>query len=77
MWLLIVFLLISLMIILLEAPKLWKRKQKKELLVLLLLLMLGVSYNIAVYTGGRAPNPLDWVTSMVQPISEKITRLLH
>lgn len=76
MWVVIIVLLISLVIILLEMPQLWKKKQKKELLVLLLLLILGTSYNITFYTGRHSPDPSDWLTTVFQPLNDKIMRLL-
>ena len=72
----IVILFISIVIIILEAPSLWRKKLKKELIVLILILFSGVGLSIAVSLNPQMASPLDLITAIYKPLSDAILQLL-
>jgi len=52
-------LLVTAVIVLIDAPTMWKNKQKKELVVYSVLLFIGVTLLILLAVGIKLPSPVD------------------
>lgn len=69
--------LVASVIFLIEVPSLVKKKQKKEIVVYSILLLIGVGLNITYAIGKTIPNPLDFITFMLKPLSDFISQLVE
>lgn len=63
-------------IILIEAPSLWKRKHIKDLWVFSSLLLLGFGLVIMRYLNLNIPNPVDGIDYVLRPLAEAIFHYL-
>ncbi|RBW67331.1 hypothetical protein [Bacillus taeanensis] len=77
MWPIIGILAAGIMISAIEIPPLLKQKQKKELITFSILLLFAISLSIAESLRLPIPNPLDWITTIYQPISDFTYSLLE
>lgn len=73
----LLILVLSITIILFEAPSLLRKKQKKDLLVFVFLLLLGSGLNIAEVLNVVIPNPLELITTLYKPLSDSIFGLFE
>jgi len=69
-------LLVAGAIIMLEVPPLLKKKEKKELTIFTILLTFGNVLSILYALGKQIPNPLDFLTFILKPLSEFISQLV-
>lgn len=76
MWKVIGIILVGLIIIVLEVPRLMKDQEKKELFVFITLLVIGVGLSLAKALNAPIPNPLDALKFIYQPISDAVISLL-
>lgn len=60
-----------------EVPPLLKEKQKKDLVVFSMLLILGIGLSIFWALGKHIPNPLDFITFILKPLSDYISHLVE
>lgn len=72
MWPIVGILLVAILIILYEVPRMRKNKMNKELWVFSILLGIGISLNIAHSLDVKLPNPLDLITVIYKPVSDMI-----
>lgn len=75
MGIVLVIILIAIFIFVLEWSRMRKYKLKKEFVVFSLLLLFGVYYNISFFLTGHAPNPLNWIEFVIEPLNEQIGQL--
>ncbi|TYR81692.1 hypothetical protein FZC66_07620 [Priestia megaterium] len=66
-------LLISIVILVVELPKLLKMDKRKDMYFFLIFLLLSTVMNIVYYLQLPVPNPLDWLTTVLQPLT-KLTK---
>lgn len=66
--------LVAGVIFLIKVPPLVKKKQKKEIVVFSSLLIIGVGLSITYAIGKTIPNPLDFITFMLKPLSDFISK---
>ncbi|QBP42860.1 hypothetical protein [Paenisporosarcina antarctica] len=64
-------------IFIIKVPPLVKKKQKKEIVVFSSLLIIGVGLSITYAIGKTIPNPLDFITFMLKPLSDLISLLVE
>ncbi|MDR6224373.1 hypothetical protein [Desmospora profundinema] len=57
-------------------PKMLKQGDKREMVVFFSLLIVGTGLSIAVILEWRVPNPMDWITVMIQPFSQWLFEML-
>ena len=77
MWMILLILLISLVIVAIEAPFLKRNGLKKEHFVFGCLLLLGTGLCIAEAVEANIPNPLDWITFVYWPFSDLILSMVE
>ncbi|UUZ86247.1 hypothetical protein LJK88_24260 [Paenibacillus sp. P26] len=66
----------SIVIAIIEIPSLLERKLRKELWVFSLLLLMGTALSCAKMLGANLPNPSDWLTVVLKPVSDALFQLL-
>lgn len=64
------------LIVLIEAPALWKNRHIKELCIFSLLLLTGVGIGIAQSLHAALPNPVDWISYIFSPIERMVKHAL-
>lgn len=64
-------------IVMLEVPALLKKKEKKELTIFTILLTFGIVLSILFALGKHIPNPLDFITFILKPLSDLISQLVE
>ena len=75
MWV-VVTLLITALIVLFEAPGLWKNRQWRELGVFSVLMAAGFILAILHSSNVRLPNPLNMIITIYKPLADSISRML-
>jgi hypothetical protein len=68
-------LIISAVIIAIDAPPLVRNKRKKELAIFSTLLLFGTALSIALALGIQIPNPVDFLMWIFKPFSEIIGKI--
>lgn len=53
-----------------EVPSMWKQKRIKDLATFSIILLFGTVLSIGESRGVDFPNPLDWITFLMKPVSE-------
>lgn len=72
----ILILIISILITLFELPHLMKSKLVKESLFFLLILSFGTFFGILLALDIHFPNPINWLTIFIKPLSNWFYRYL-
>lgn len=72
----IAIIFISVMIALLEIPKLKKENAIREMIVFSFFLLNGTVFGVLSALRIKIPNPVDWLIVIFEPISTWIERLL-
>lgn len=62
-------LLITVFIVLIDVPTMWKNKQKKELVVYSVILSIGVTFLILYAVGIKIPSPVDLFATIGKPLN--------
>ncbi|OMF22226.1 hypothetical protein BK133_26680 [Paenibacillus sp. FSL H8-0548] len=68
---------LSVLVAIIEAPRLIKRRLKKETIVYFI--CLGVAALLSSGQGLKLnmPNPLDWITFVYKPLSDALFRMIN
>ncbi|MDR7236367.1 hypothetical protein J2Y02_000976 [Neobacillus drentensis] len=69
MFISILILIITILITLLELPHIMKSKLVKEGVFFLLILSLGTFFSILLALDIHFPNPINWLTIFIKPLS--------
>lgn len=72
MWSILGILTITIGIIVLELPYLFKKRLKRELWVFSVLMIFAVVLSIAKSLNMSIPNPFDWLTIILKPFTNLI-----
>ncbi|WP_426446346.1 hypothetical protein ACP26L_21905 [Paenibacillus sp. S-38] len=77
MWPMLGVLIAAALILLYEAPGLWRSRRYRELAVFLFLLALGTGAGMARAADVPLPNPLDWMNFIFGPAGERLEQVLR
>jgi uncharacterized membrane protein (DUF2068 family) len=75
MWRIAAILAVGAIIIVIEAPSLWRNKRWKELWAFAAMLIIGVALCLAVHSKLEVPTPLEWIRQVFEPIGKVIQSL--
>lgn len=67
-------LIIAAVMVISEVPPLVEQKQKKEVIIYSILLFLGIALSILVALGVTVPNPLDFISYVLKPLTKLISK---
>ncbi|WP_419962287.1 hypothetical protein [Psychrobacillus sp. BM2] len=67
-------LIIAAVMVISEVPPLVEQKQKKEVIIFSILLFLGIVLSILVALGVTVPNPLDFISYVLKPLTKLISK---
>lgn len=67
-------LIIAAVMVISEVPPLVEQKQKKEVIIYSILLFLGIVLSILVALGVTVPNPLDFISYVLKPLTKLISK---
>jgi xanthine/uracil permease len=70
-------LLISAVIVWIEVPTLLKNKQKKELIIFSVFLVIGIGMGMTIGFGKTIPNPTEFLSFILKPLSDLLTKLTN
>jgi len=70
-------LILSIVVSIVEIPRLRKQNQKKELWVFSFLLLLAVGMGVSVTLHVNLPNPFDTITAIYKPLNDVIQSVLQ
>lgn len=67
-------LIIAAVMVFSEVPPLVEQKQKKEVIIFSILLFLGIVLSILVALDVTVPNPLDFISYVLKPLTKLISK---
>ncbi len=76
MWVVTGILATGSLITIIEAPYLVRKRMIKELCIFAVILFIGMTLSILQVLRIPLPNPLDWITAMIKPISDAVLGML-